>query len=114
MKLNQNDNPTTLSNQEKRLIKAKRQVQRIKMFYLHLALYSIVVALISYNFYILEEGPYTDNITALNISVVVLWTAFLGIHAWRVFKGKLLFNQRWEDKKIENILNEKNKTTFWE
>jgi len=83
---------------------------------LHLALYIIVVSLISYNFYILEDGPYTSNITALNISVLVFWTAFISIHTWNVFKGKLLFKKSWEDKKIKNILTEDEKveTTFWE
>lgn len=108
MKLNEND--------KKRLAKAKNQVQKIKIFYLHLALYIIVVALISYNFYILEEGPYTSNITALNVSTLVLWTAFISIHGWRVFKGKFFFKKDWEDKKIKKILkeNEQVETTFWE
>jgi len=101
-------------DEEKRFVNAKRKVDRIKIFYLHLVLYIIVVALISYNFYILEEGPFKNNITALNISVLVFWTIFISIHGWTVFKGKLLFKKRWEDKKIEKILKEKEETTFWE
>lgn len=107
----------TLNKDDKeRFAKAKDKVRKIKIFYLHLALYIIVVALISYNFYILEEGPYTDNITALNVSTLVFWTAFIGIHAWSVFKGRFLFKKSWEDKKIKKILKEKGKeeTTFWE
>ncbi|WP_033961424.1 2TM domain-containing protein [Psychroserpens jangbogonensis] len=101
---------------EKKLIKAKKKVQKIKIFYLHVALYIIVVALISYNFYILEEGPYKSNITALNISTLVFWTLFIGVHAWSVFKGKLFFNKSWEDKKIDKIIKEEEKeqTTYWE
>jgi hypothetical protein len=76
----------------------------------------IVVALISLNFYALEDGPYTANITALNIIVLALWTAFIWIHAWSIFKGRFMFNKRWEEKKIEKILKEEdnNKTTIWE
>lgn len=107
---------TINKDKEQQYLKAKDQVHRIRIFYLHLVLYIIVVALISYNFYILEEGPYTNNIIALNVSVLVLWTAFIGIHGWRVFKGRFLFKKSWEDKKIETLLKEEKsvETTFWE
>ncbi|WP_299224642.1 2TM domain-containing protein [uncultured Psychroserpens sp.] len=101
-------------DEQKQYLKAKAQVHRIRIFYLHLILYSIVVALISYNFYILQEGLYTSNITALNVSVLVLWTAFIVIHGWKVFKGRLLFKKSWEDKKIKTFLEEDQETTFWE
>ena len=104
-------------DEEKRFVNAKNKVQRIKNFYLHLVLYIIVIALLLYNFYIIE-GPYTSVITGLNISIMVFWTVFISIHAWSVFKGKLLFKKSWEDKKIEKFLKEKEKenveTTFWE
>lgn len=102
-------------DEKERFLKAKDKVRKIKIFYLHLVLYVIVVALISYNFYILE-GPYKDNITAVNMSTLVFWTVFIVIHGMGVFKGRFLFKKSWEDKKIEEILNKKNKeeTTFWE
>ncbi|WP_460219664.1 2TM domain-containing protein [Psychroserpens sp. MEBiC05023] len=106
-----------LSQDEKRHLKAKDRVHKIKIFYIHLVFYVIVVALISYNFYIIEEGPYTNNITALNVSVLVLWTLFIIIHGWSVFKGRFLFKKSWEDKKIEKLLHEEEEvveTTFWE
>lgn len=101
--------------QEKQLENVKNQVKKIKIFYLHLALYIIVVALIALNFYVMQ-GPYTRVITGLNISVLVFWTVFISIHAWRVFKGKILFRKSWEDRKIEEIINKKEdvETTFWE
>ena len=58
----------TVDQKEKQLLLiAKKQVHRIKIFYIHLALYIIVVGLIALNFYVMVEGPYTDNIRALNI-----------------------------------------------
>nr|WP_321233328.1 2TM domain-containing protein [uncultured Psychroserpens sp.] len=103
-------------DEEKQLASVKHQVRRIKIFYLHLALYIIVVGLISLNFYVMEEGPYTSNITGLNISTLVLWTVFISIHAWIVFKGRFLFKKSWEDKKAEKFLKEEEsvETTFWE
>ncbi|MFC0605438.1 2TM domain-containing protein [Winogradskyella pulchriflava] len=105
-----------ISNEEKDIyIEAKRKVRRIKVFYLHLVLYLIVVALICYNFYIME-GPYTKIITGLNITVLVFWTIAIILNAVRVFKGRLFFKKSWEDRKIEEIVNKDKEveTTFWE
>ncbi|MDG5492203.1 2TM domain-containing protein [Psychroserpens sp. SPM9] len=108
---------TSLDEEKKRYNKAKESVQKLKIFYLHLILYGIVIALIAYNFYILE-GPYTDVITGLNISIIVFWTIIIFIHGWRVFKGRLLFRKSWEDKKIKQLLEEKDEdkveTKIWE
>ncbi|WP_047547797.1 2TM domain-containing protein [Psychroserpens sp. Hel_I_66] len=98
----------------KQIQKAKNQVRKIKIFYFHLALYLVVVALILFNFYIIEEGPYKNNVTALNVSVLVLWTFAIFIHGWRIFKGRFIFKKSWEDRKIEQILNKEEETTFWE
>lgn len=99
---------------EKQLFEnAKKKVKRVKFFYLHLAFYIIGIALMLYNFYIME-GPYTSIITGLNISTIVLWSIFISIHAWNVFKGKLLFKKSWEDRKIEEYLGDKEEQQRWE
>ncbi|MEY8848870.1 2TM domain-containing protein [Psychroserpens sp. XS_ASV72] len=101
-------------SEKQKYLAAKKKVKRLQTFYLHLMLYVIAMALLAYNFYIMT-GPYQSEITALNIAIMVLWTLFIIIHAWSVYKGKLFFSKRWEDKKIESILKEKNEeTTFWE
>ena len=96
--------------------KAQKKVRRLQIFYLHLVLYLIVVALISYNFYIMDAGAYTSMITGVNVSTLVLWGVFICLHAWSVFKGRLFFKKSWEDKKIEEYLKGKDKeeSTFWE
>lgn len=108
MKLNKND--------DELFIKAQKKVRRLQIFYLHLVLYLIVVALISYNFYIMEAGAYTSIITGVNVTTLVLWTVVICVHAWSVFKGRLFFKKSWEDKKIEDYIKtkEKEETTFWE
>ena len=103
-------------DEEQLRIKAQRKVRQVQIFYLHLALYVIVLALLLYNFYILEEGPYKNNIIALNLSVIVVWSVFIIIHWLNVFKGKQIFKRRWEEKKIKEFLKEDNEveTTTWE
>jgi hypothetical protein len=108
MKPNQED--------QQRLIRAKKKVRQVQLFYLHLLLYFIVVSLLLWNFYIIEDGPYKNNIITLNLSVLVGWTVFVILHAVIIIKGKQLFKKSWEDKKIKQFLKEKegDTSTFWE
>lgn len=101
--------------EKQKYINAKERANKIWWFYVHLAAYIVVVVLLSYNLYIVE-GPYTNNIISLNLSVLVAWTVFIIIHGINVFKEKQIFKQRWEDKKTEKYLkeNRKDETTFWE
>ncbi|NRD19685.1 2TM domain-containing protein [Winogradskyella eckloniae] len=106
----------TMTSQEKEIYrKAKEKVRRVKIFYLHLALYLVVVALLLYNLYIVS-GPYKNNIISLNLSVLVAWTVFISLHGINVFKRKQIFNKNWEDEKIKGFLKEEKEeeSTFWE
>ncbi len=105
----------TQSDKKQRYESARKQVKRMQLFYIHLAGYLVLLVLLSYNFYILEEGPYKANITALNLSIIVGWTVFIALHAWRVFREKKFFKKEWEDRKIKEYLEENDEeTTLWE
>jgi hypothetical protein len=96
-------------------IKAKDKVRNIKVFYYHLVGYFIVVALLLYNIYILDEtNPYANFFTWFNSIVMVAWTIFIAIHGWNVFKGRLWFKKDWEDKKIQEFMEEESDKTLWE
>jgi hypothetical protein len=102
--------------EKQRLINAQKNLRRLKIFYIHLAGYIVFVALILYNFYIIEDGPYKNSIISLNLSLLVAWSIFILIHGLNVFKGQKIFKKSWEDRKIKGYLKEKGeeKTTFWE
>jgi uncharacterized membrane protein len=101
--------------EEQLRVNAKKKVRRIKIFYLHLALYIISTALILYNFYIIEEGPYKDNIISLNLSILVAWTVFIIIHGFVAFKEGKVFSKRWEEKKINEFTKgENSERQLWE
>ena len=102
-------------DKERHLQEAKKSIRRLKLFYIHLAGYIVAIGLLSYNLYIVA-GPYKDNIIALNLSLIGAWTVFILIHAWNIFKGKKVFNKKWEEKKIKDFLeeNEETETTLWE
>ena len=104
------------TDKEDHFIKAEQKVRKLWWFYIHLVGYFVVVALILLNFYVIEEGPYKNNIISLNLSVLVAWTVIIIIHGVKIFKGKQIFKKSWEDKKIDGFLKEETEeeTTFWE
>lgn len=103
------------SKDKKRLLKAQKHVRRIKLFYIHFAGYLVVLALLVYNLYIVE-GDYKNNIISLNLSILVLWTVAVLLHAWKVFREKKVFKKSWEDKKIASYLekDDAEDTKMWE
>ena len=104
------------SNEKQNVINAKRRLRNLKVFYIHLIGYLVLVALLAYNLYIIEDGPYTDSIIWLNLTTIVVWTIFIALHGLNVFRGRLFFKKSWEDKKTETYIkkDQENKTTFWE
>ncbi|NRB83018.1 MAG: 2TM domain-containing protein [Winogradskyella sp.] len=94
---------------------ARKKVRRIKTFYLHLALYLICIVLILYNFIIIEEGPYKDNIISLNLSIIVAWTAFILIHGFIAFKESKVFSKSWEQRKMSEFSQkDESERQLWE
>ena len=98
------------------LLRAKRHVKRIKVFYIHLVGYIVVVSLVLWNFLIMDQGPHEKAINWINGSTLVGWTIFIILHWWSLFKGGGLFKKSWEDKKIEKYMKERGeeKRTMWE
>lgn len=99
-------------NTEKDYLKAKKKVYHLKVFYIHLVGYFIVVALLLYNLHIME-GPHVDFFFWFDIIILVGWTVFIIIHGWHVFKGRIVFKKEWETRKMKEYLNKEN-TKRWE
>ncbi|MBV7267889.1 2TM domain-containing protein [Winogradskyella luteola] len=103
------------NNQKQLLIYAKSKVRKLQVFYLHLVLYTIILGLLLYNLYVIEEGEYKIAIIWLNLSTIATWSIFIAIHAWSVFKGRLLFKKSWEDRKIKEFIKvEATEKKLWE
>lgn len=100
--------------EKQRFLKAQKKLKQLKVFYIHLAGYLVSLALMLYNLYIVS-GPYKNNIISLNLSIIVVWTVLVLLHAWRVFKEKKAFKKSWEDEKIKRFLEEEGQETkMWE
>ncbi|WP_111683587.1 2TM domain-containing protein [Winogradskyella tangerina] len=103
--------------EQEKYLKAQQILRRTRLFYLHLVGYIIVVLLILLNFYVLEDGPYKNTITALNLSILWAWTVVIIIHGVDVYRRRRSFFKRsWEDKKTEEYLKTQNKAedNLWE
>ncbi|OUS01992.1 hypothetical protein A9Q86_04895 [Flavobacteriales bacterium 33_180_T64] len=100
-------NKTDDKTDDKRYLKAKGRVRKLKGFYIHLCGYIIGVSLLVFNLIIIEEGEYKIPITWLIWTLIIAWGIILTIHAWVTFKGQFLFTKRWEERKIQKYLDEK-------
>ena len=105
----------TPQEQKVSFLKAKEKVRHLKLFYLHLVGYIILVTLLLYNLYIIDENnKYANFFTWFNTIMIISWTIFIGIHAWNVFKGRLFFKKSWEDRKLKEYMDNENNTNLWE
>lgn len=103
-------NKQQLKNQ--RYIAARKKLQNLKVFYIHLAGYIVLVALLVYNLIIIEENQYKESIIWLNCTTIIVWGIFLSTHAWRTFKGRIWFKKDWENKKMNEYMDKQNQ--YWE
>ncbi len=95
--------------QQQKFIKAKNRVEKIKKFYHNLISYILVIlGLVALNYY---QNKLTYP--------WVVWPAFgwgLGVifNGISAFDYNPFFNKDWEDRKMKEFLQEKEKTDRWE
>ncbi|WP_092579234.1 2TM domain-containing protein [Hyunsoonleella jejuensis] len=39
---------------------------------------------------------------------------FILLHGWNVYKGRLFFKEKWEERKTQEFMKEQNETIMWE
>lgn len=97
-------------NQDDTFLRAKYKVERIKIFYKHLAAYLIINMLISgmdiIN-HVTHGGSFSDIVFGYNHSRLWLyWGIGLAFHAFAVFGSDHLFGKNWEENKIKKFMEE--------
>ena len=95
-------------NDEKFLhyLESRKKVTRLRVFYLHLILYLVVLGFIIWNLIIIEDTPYTNSILALNYSVIFVWGFCVILNGVFVFKGISIFNKKWEVRTLKEFLDD--------
>ncbi|WP_228394017.1 2TM domain-containing protein [Chryseobacterium artocarpi] len=83
--------------------KAKRQVERLRSFYAHLFVYVIVnLMIVYYNYTHLKPGE--SYFQFKNFFTATFWGIGLLAHAAVVLLSKNGYLQRWEEKKIRELM----------
>lgn len=104
-----------ISDNEKmnqKYIRAKKRVEELKGYYWHLTVYILVNTFISVTKVVhdiddgktLEEAIFRFD----TFSLWFWWGIGIAFHTYKMFGARLLFlNRDWEDRKIEEYMNEK-------
>lgn len=87
-----------------KLENAKKQVKRIKGFYIHAIVYICVNLMIIVSNSILAHKSFAD---ADGYMTALFWGFGLLAHAMSVFAPNFILGRNWEERKIQEILNEK-------
>ncbi|MEN8124988.1 MAG: 2TM domain-containing protein [Bacteroidota bacterium] len=91
-------------------IKAKKKVDEIKGFYIHLTVYIVVNA-----FLMIPILKYSNpnEISIWSFSTAIFWGIGLLFHAYGVFGKNIIFSKDWEERKIKELMD-KDKKEYWE
>ena len=87
-------------SQRIRYRQAQKQVKRIKGFYIHLAVYLMVNALIIFD----NVSDGAELFDFENLSVLLCWGIGLLIHGLSVFSSNFFLGKDWEERKIREIM----------
>jgi hypothetical protein len=85
----------------KKYIQAKQRVKMLKRFYIHLFLFLIVNIALLFRLLLLEKDESMNVFVWVVLNIMITWSIGILIHAWIVFKGRLIFSKDYEDRKIE-------------
>ena len=104
----------TVDNEQenRKYIRAKKRVEELKKYYKHLAAYIIVNTVFSI-IHIVDDIDDGDTFKEAlldfdNFDLWLWWGIGIAFHTYKVFGASLLFmNKDWEDRKIQDYMNEK-------
>nr|WP_315033408.1 2TM domain-containing protein [uncultured Chryseobacterium sp.] len=94
---------TTFNEDDIQYQQAKKQVERLRAFYMHLFAYLVVnILIVFYNCSQLEPGE--TYFQFKNFFTATLWGIGLVAHAITVFLPKSNWVKKWEDRKIRDLM----------
>ena len=96
------------NKQEELYLRAKYRVERIKAFYVHVAIYLVInIALISGLMRFGNLNNWSPQFWSLErFSTAIIWGIGIIVHAIIAFKAPKLFGYEWEQRKLEQFMNE--------
>lgn len=91
----------------RKLFRAKKRVEVLKKYYIHLAIFITVIvttSIIKWVYGVKEEVLYGDFDT---FSIWIWWALAVVFHTFKVFCSRLFLSKDWEDQKIKDYMSEK-------
>ena len=81
---------------------AEKKVQKLKRFYIHVVIYSIVVGI-----YVLNNVfnvPIHFMPVGLNWFVITIWSIIIGIDAVQILATTVIVGKKWEERQIKKMM----------
>lgn len=86
---------------EDKLARAKKQVNELKGFYIHFAIYLVINTFILVNIYL-----HSDNFWQWgHFFTLIFWGLGVGFHAMHVFRLNPIFGKKWEERQIQKYID---------
>ncbi len=89
--------------------RAKKRVDELKGFYIHLMVYLIINTFLIVFFVVSQSGEEGFRLHWYNFSTAIFWGLGLLIHALITFRLNPFFGKRWEDRMIQKFMEEDRK-----
>lgn len=92
---------------------ARKKVMKLRSFYVHAFIYSIaLVIFILKNYYAVSLDFFPFKY--LNYIVMIIWSALFVSSAVDIFAYNKIFGKEWEERKMRDILDKRQKQQKWE
>lgn len=96
--------------EEQKYIRAKKKVENLKSFYIHLTVYIFVNLLISISKIVKKVGngeTFEEAFFDLNtFGLMFLWGVPLVLHAFKVMNFNVFLSKEWEERKVKEYMDE--------
>lgn len=96
---------TPQMQENERLKRAKKRVDEIKGFYIHLSIYLVINTFILINLGLNNFGNDNTFWSFPNFVTPVFWGIGLAFHALHTFQKNPLFGKKWEEKMIQKYID---------
>ena len=91
-------------SQEEKLKRAKKRVDEIKGFYIHLSIYLVINTFIIINLALRNFGNGGDFWSFPTFITPVFWGIGLAFHAMHTFQARPFLGKKWEEKMIQKYI----------
>lgn len=91
--------------EEEKYKRAKKRIEELKGFYVHLAIYVVINTFLLVNIYIRSLGEPGDFWEFSHFFTLIFWGIGLAFHAAHTFKLNPLFGKKWEERQIRKYMD---------